>query len=876
MSTESNASLPNPETPPETPDSLSAADSPPQLLQQGLDAYQQGRYSEAIRYLNPLLNASSTPESRLKAQVGLIKAYAKMGNTPRAIALCQQLQTTTHGQVQTWATTTLAKLQQTQPNPAVSPTKATSPPQSASLSQQPATDLTGFVPLSEEKPTSYAGRLVSGSLASPQPTPPQATSLQGDITGFVPLETEETSTHATPPAVISTPEAIATSSAADTATTSGQPPEAQQATPEGSLFHYATLNRQPGGATVQGSPISLPSTPNPPPDSTSQPVANHLDSVEPENGWWHETDQRLERLPPTIKQFPWQVVVVQILTAIALLLTLRFLVHQTFYSINSILNSITWPVILRPIPRLYRDHTAAIGIVLIVCVLASPWVFDQLLQRLHGMRSFSTQKLSQSSPEAVRLLRRICQQQGWLMPELRVLTTPEPLSFSYGFIPRYGRIVISEGLLETLSEDEIASLYAYELTHMQRWDWPMMSGYALLLYLIYLGYWYLAQWGNRFTNPTLKIANGLVCSLLYSLYWLLRKIGLWLSQMRIHHCDRNSLNLTGNPNGLIRTLLKLSIEAAKSVEQQQYLSPLMESLDLITPINYQAQLSLGSTYPATPLSSLLQWDLHNPYRHWLNINNSHPLMGERLTKLTYYANNWGLQATVHLTTSPSSRPTAPNILRYVSSLLLQGAPFFGPIAGGLTALLFWFIGGLAQPAYLWQVSWWYGDRSLLNGLLLLGFGFGTMLRINAFFPDCKPSSLRRDLPISNLLSPDNKIPTDSLTLSLQGKLIGRQGLASGLYQNLFLQTSTGLIKLHYSSVLGVLGGSLTPKVHPNTLIGGRSLTVIGWFRRGAVPWIDLDYLQTQGGKKLKSYHPIWSTFVSLVACLMGIYTILRG
>jgi hypothetical protein len=54
------------------------------------------------------------------------------------------------------------------------------------------------------------------------------------------------------------------------------------------------------------------------------------------------------------------------------------------------------------------------------------------------------------------------------------------------------------------------------------------------------------------------------------------------------------------------------------------------------------------------------------------------------------------------------------------------------------------------------------------------------------------------------------------------------------------------------------------------------VTVTGWFRRGATPWIDIEKIQMQSGRSLQSHHPIWSTIVASLAILLAVYLILRG
>ncbi|MFQ3628359.1 MAG: Zn-dependent protease with chaperone function, partial [Cyanobacteriota bacterium] len=112
-------------------------------------------------------------------------------------------------------------------------------------------------------------------------------------------------------------------------------------------------------------------------------------------------------------------------------------------------------------------------------------------------------------------------------------------------------------------------------------------------------------------------------------------------------------------------------------------------------------------------------------------------------------------------------------------------------------------------------------------------------------------------------------------LRLRGTLLGQRGICALPSQDLLLQCETGLIRLHHTPRLGPVGSLLSPGRHPSGLIG-RPVTITGWFRRGATPWIDIETIQTTQGATCRSEHPLWSTIVAIAAALLGGYVILTG
>ncbi|NET34132.1 MAG: M48 family metalloprotease, partial [Cyanothece sp. SIO1E1] len=436
------------------------------------------------------------------------------------------------------------------------------------------------------------------------------------------------------------------------------------------------------------------------------------------------------------------------------------------------------------------------------------------------------------------------------------------------------------GLLHQLEDDEIAVICAAELGHLVTWDFALMSGLVLLAQVPYLIYWQVAVWGDRQQAFVWRSFAAGISSFSYGFYWVIRSAGLWLSRLRIHYSDRTAIECTGNPNGLTRALLKIAVGMAADVQQQGQTSQLLESFDVLMPVGHQTALTLGSTYVSAPVQDLLTWDRNNPYRHWLTVNNAHPLMGDRLQLLESCARYWKLDTQLDWGEAKSAKPPRRfhswrAMFNYWQPLLHQGSPFFGIPIGLVLVVLVWLLGGILGWLGWYRLEWLYGDRSILKGLLLLGFGLGTWLRINPFFPDIRPASAAVHSDWLKLTMNPQGLPVHAAPVRLQGKLLGRSGMRNWLGQDLMLQTETGLVKLHYLSQLGPIGNLFSRSTRPVQLVG-QTLIATGWFRRGATNWIDLEKMQSQVGKVCCAQHPMWSTILGGMAILWGIYIIYRG
>ena len=636
--------------------------------------------------------------------------------------------------------------------------------------------------------------------------------------------------------------------------------------------------------------ISVP-LPDPKQANATSPASQPPISPSPQSFNWRQAE-RAKRWQPlkSVNLIPlW---LLQAGTVVLLFWAIRELLKFAMALTNNLLVKLPY---LEPIQLFYRDPTQFLLLTLLLLLGGSPWLLDGILRQFYGSQPLSTNTLFTYSPEAVRVLQRYCRQRSWPYLALGILPTAAPVALTYG-LPRAARIVISQGLLEQLADDEIAAIYASQLGHIAHWDFVVMSLVTLVSQIFYLVYRYVSHEGDQMA-PILRGAAAAIASLAYGVWCLLSGTALWLSQLRIYYSDRLAAEITGNPNGLTRALLKIAIGMNRDTRQQGCCSWLLESWNLLTPVSYQQAISLGSLEPPTSFESALAWDCLNPYRYWLTINNTHPLMGDRLQRLADYAHHWKLEAELipsDLVQDQISRRgakaqgspvrlvgVAPNAslrwrsIRQNPKPLLQAAPFIGIPLGLALAGLIWLCWEIGLMLEIWHLKWIYDDWSFVEGCLFIGFSLGTFVRINAFFPDFKPGTVQVDPSLTDLLADSTTLPVDSQPIRLQGRLLGRHGISNWLGQDLILHSSTGLIKLHYVSWLGPIGNFLPRQsFRPSDLVG-RHLLVTGWFRRGATPWIDIDTLKIQSGTSISS-HPVWSTLLGMAAAVWGAYVIFSG
>ncbi|NEQ74621.1 MAG: M48 family metalloprotease [Okeania sp. SIO2C9] len=832
-------------------------------LKAGLLALKQKNYPQAIAHLE-IISQQESLKQKLKAKMGLIVAYEQTKQIDKAITLCRNLTKISNDEIQTFAHSHLKELlkQYPQKNPKKSTIPTPKPPPLPPPHQQQKIQ-TGFVPFNPTSDRDESAKnnqkqsqkninlsnINNSVKKSSQPSDfvehPQSNQnyIDTEKNQTQPLSTEINNSNPKP---LNKPHKKSTDVAKDTGDRS-------------SKIIWREAERAKGGSYLKSPNLTI---------------------------FW------LEKIAVLAGLFWLSLTILKL----SLDLTNDFLV---------------WLPYFRPIQIFYRDPTRNFIIFITVLFVFSPWLIDGLLILGYGIQNLPTTTLINYSKEANKLLRSFCQKRKIRGIKLKILPIDVPIAFSYGCLPRFFkfRIVVSQGLLDKLAADEIATIYAREISHFKTGAFWLMSMATLTLQIPYTIYWQLTFWADWLLDfvdhrlpdflpefiksclPILvsgfRVFAAIISTLSYGLYWLLKLPTLWLSRRSAYHSDRLACNLTGNPNGLTRAILKITIGMANDIQNQGKIRNLLESFELLMPVGINQAITVGSICSHHNFASIFNWDITNPYRHWLAINDSHPLLGERLKILELYANFWKLETEINLE-NINANAIEKNQLsknqkeKYLTpptfdlqKLLLQGAPFFGMLIGLFFAGLFWLIGGISSAVGLWRLDWLLGDISILVGSLAIGFSIGIFIRINYFFPDIKPAKILQNPNWLELLTDLEALPLDSQPIQLKGQLLGKSGISNFLGQDLILQTTQGLIKLHYSSQLGPIGNFWPAITNPGDLVG-KSITVTGWWRRGAIPWIDIHNLKGDSGKSLNNGHPVWSTIVACIFSIWGVYMIYVG
>ncbi len=165
-------------------------------------------------------------------------------------------------------------------------------------------------------------------------------------------------------------------------------------------------------------------------------------------------------------------------------------------------------------------------------------------------------------PELHRIIGELAQKARVPKPKVGISQISIPNAFAFGKSLGDGRVCITQGLKNLLTNDELKGVVGHEISHLKNRDMMIMT----LLSVIPLILYYIARnliWGgrnDRKNNQGYAILIGLGAILLYFLSNLLVLYG---SRIREYYADEGSVKL-GNPSHyLASALYKLTYSSAK-------------------------------------------------------------------------------------------------------------------------------------------------------------------------------------------------------------------------------------------------------------------------------------------------------------------------
>jgi len=217
------------------------------------------------------------------------------------------------------------------------------------------------------------------------------------------------------------------------------------------------------------------------------------------------------------------------------------------------------------------------------------WFSDKIV-----LRMYKTKEVPKSD-KLYGMVKEVAGKAGIPMPKVCMMPSNNPNAFATGRNPEHAAVVLSQGIMNLLDEDELKAVIAHEVAHIKNRDTLIITIASTIAGVIaYLAS--MARWAAIFGGFGDDKDNGLELLFLAILTPLIATIiQLSISRSREFLADETGAKTIRNPNALADALLK--IDSGIKRNPLRFGNRATSSLFIANPFRGRAILNLFSTHP---------------------------------------------------------------------------------------------------------------------------------------------------------------------------------------------------------------------------------------------------------------------------------------
>ncbi len=446
--------------------------------------------------------------------------------------------------------------------------------------------------------------------------------------------------------------------------------------------------------------------------------------------------------------------------------------------------------------------------------------------------------------EVANYIRFVCKTENIPVPQFGIVPDDNPNAFCFGWTRNKSHLVITRGILKYCTPEEQIAVIGHELGHIRNNDFIVMTLVAAVPMMLYIV-------ARSATTTRVRSSGGrnsgsaiaLVGLVAFLAYYVSQYIALLVSRYREYYADRFSAESTRNPNALSSAFVKIayglvhegqaksytinengySYDGGGRKDAKEFQSNALMIFDVGNARALAANASQmgwlgGQAFDREMVKRAMSWDIWNPWSTLMELSSTHPRPAKRINALDQLARDYGQEPYIGF---DLKQPES-----YVDD-------FFKNIAAKYSALV-------AIPIAIAAFELTMNPVLAIGVMLVVaGICLTSYWRLYRYPTKFVKTSVRE------LLGDVKANPIQGKPIMLRGRVIGRGQPGLFWAEDLKLDDGTGLIYLDYAQVVrfidvlfGILGAG-------NYV--GRETTIIGWYRRGTIPYLDIYKLIHESG-----------------------------
>ncbi|WP_121092789.1 zinc metalloprotease HtpX [Roseinatronobacter ekhonensis] len=220
----------------------------------------------------------------------------------------------------------------------------------------------------------------------------------------------------------------------------------------------------------------------------------------------------------------------------------------------------------------------------------SYWNSDKAVLRMHNAQECN----SQIHPELERMVHRMADAADMPRPRVFVINEDQPNAFATGRNPENAAVAATTGLLQRMSDEEVAAVMAHELAHIRNFDTLIMTITATFAGAISM----LANFAMFFGG---RNRGNIIVTLLVMILAPMAAavVQMAISRSREYEADRVGAAICGNPLWLASALEKIQGFASRIDYDRAEQNPQTAHMFIINPLHAFKRDKLFSTHPNT-------------------------------------------------------------------------------------------------------------------------------------------------------------------------------------------------------------------------------------------------------------------------------------